>query len=199
VSLKTLRKKLKPSGHLIIQVPHYLENAFVLLVADHATHFTPESLRRIVELAGFTVIEEASNWIPKELTLIATNDAPETISPPIDSEDITIKTNDLVEWLHTIVRHATNAATNTKSFGLFGTSIAATWMASELEGHISFFVDEDPARIGKTYLGCPIYSPDQVPEGSTVYVGVAPHLSQVIAERLSTDTTQFLPLLPFTA
>jgi hypothetical protein len=65
-------------------------------------------------------------------------------------------------------------------FGLFGTSIAATFLTGGLGAAVDFFVDEDPNRQGKTWCKRPIYAPSQVPSGSHVMIGLAP----VVAERI---------------
>jgi hypothetical protein len=68
---------------------------------------------------------------------------------------------------------------------VFGTSIAGVWIASSIGKKITFFVDEDQARIGRDYFGIPIISPSEVPAGATVFVCLEPELAQTIAARHS--------------
>jgi hypothetical protein len=67
--------------------------------------------------------------------------------------------------------------------GIFGTSIAGAWLFGELGGAVRFFVDEDPARVGGTYMGLPIYHPLAVPAGSHVFIGLAPGVAEQVAFR----------------
>ena len=76
-------------------------------------------------------------------------------------------------------------------FGIFGTSIAATWLFSELECKAGFFVDEDPDRVGGKHLNLPIYRASEVPAGSDVYVVCPPKISAAIAARLGSATAHY--------
>ena len=67
---------------------------------------------------------------------------------------------------------------------MFGTSVAATWLASGLGEAIDFYVDEDPARRGRSHLGRPILAPDQVAPGATVYLAFIGDIAARIAQRL---------------
>src|SRR6202034_98872 len=69
-------------------------------------------------------------------------------------------------------------------FGIFGTSIAGTWLYSELGDQVSFFVDEDPQRAGKSHLGIPIVLPEQAPEDSLVFVALPESLAGTVISRL---------------
>jgi len=53
-----------------------------------------------------------------------------------------------------------------------------------MTARVRFFVDEDPARVGRTHLGLPILSPAQVPADADVFVGVSPVISEKLLERL---------------
>ena len=77
--------------------------------------------------------------------------------------------------------------------GLFGTSIAGTWLAAEAGDHLSFFVDEDPNRAGRTYLGKPVHAPADIPPGSRVFVGLPSAIAAGICARLARANVDFVP------
>ena len=52
------------------------------------------------------------------------------------------------------------------------------------ENHIAFFVDEDPNRIGRDFMGKPVISPNSVPPGSRIIVPLAYSVAKNIANRL---------------
>jgi SAM-dependent methyltransferase len=79
--LETLRGKLAPGGLLLIEVPHHPANPFELLIADHRTHFTSDSMTRALAAAGFEIVSVAEDWIPKELSVVA-RPAPGRVTPP---------------------------------------------------------------------------------------------------------------------
>ena len=72
-----------------------------------------------------------------------------------------------------------------KSRGIWGTAIAATWLYSVMNQEVDFFVDEDPNRIGQTHLGRPVYSPEQVPAESHVFIALTPEIATKIVNRWS--------------
>lgn len=69
--LRTVREKLNPGGWLLIEVPDCLINPFMLLVADHASHFCPVTLSAVVTNAGFEVLCADDAWVAKEISLLA--------------------------------------------------------------------------------------------------------------------------------
>ena len=187
--LRDLRSRVAPGGRLLIQVPNAEANPFEYLVADHMIHFSAATLAVLAARAGFATdppsASLSNDWIAKELSLI-TEPASE-ISPAIDTAvDQGQQVRGQIEWLWQLVREAESAARRVESrrFGLFGSSIAATWLAGVLGDRISFFVEEDANRIGREHLGRPILGVDQVPAGALVYIALAPVIAANVGARL---------------
>lgn len=191
--LEKLRGKLSPGGLLLIEVPHHPANPFELLIADHRTHFTADSLTRALVAAGFEVVSVAEDWIPKELSVVARppRAAPGTL-PQSDVAAARARVATSLAWLcETANRLRLLGAGD--PMGLFGTSIAGTWLAAEAGDHFSFFVDEDPHRAGRTYLGKPVHAPADIPPGSRVFVGLPPAVAAGICARLEQAGVKFIP------
>ena len=51
----------------------------------------------------------------------------------------------------------------------------------------AYFVDEDPHRFGKPYMGAPVVAPADVPDDLTVFVAQPPSVAREIAKRLATE------------
>jgi SAM-dependent methyltransferase len=185
--LVSLRDKLEPSGLVLIQVPDCEQNPFVLMVADHASHFFLPVLKRIVESAGYEVIIATNNWVAKELTIVARKGTgtprAELLAAPRNSDAALLRRNQ--EWLKRLVQQGRTLAAR-RPFGLFGSSIAASWLANELRGSIDFFLDEDPNRPGHSFFGCPILHPNQAPAGARVLIALQPAVAGEIARRMQT-------------
>ena len=191
--LATLRGKLAPGGLLLIEVPHHPANPFELLIADHRSHFTADSLTRALVAAGYEIVSVATDWIPKELSVVARPaTAAITMPPPVDASAARERISDSLAWLRRTADRLRERGT-AGSLGLFGTSIAGTWLAAEAGDAIAFFVDEDPNRVGRTYLGRPVYAPADVPAGTRVFVGLPPAVAAGICSRLATPDVTFLP------
>jgi hypothetical protein len=185
--------KLEPAGSLLVEVPSFRHNPFDLLVADHSSHFSPATLSHLVQSSGFEVIVAATDWVPKEQTILARKRA---ALPSAGSTALCLDAAaacQAVAWLRAVAQTA-RACTSTGRFGIFGTSIAATWLASELDNRIDFFVDEDSNRVGKSFLGRPIQHPNQVTPASHVFVGLPRPLAESVRHRLARpEVTYHLP------
>ena len=192
--LELLPDLLKPNGHVLIQVPNYRENPFELTVADHCSHFCPVSLARIVSSAGYT-IRILADWVPREITLLAQPGVctPATIA---DAPNASKAVASALCWLDAM-RGDAGRNCDGRLFGIFGTSIAGTWLYSELGDQVSFFVDEDSQRAGKSHLGIPIVLPEQAPQDSLVFVALPQSLAGTVISRLrhnSAPTVSYITL-----
>jgi SAM-dependent methyltransferase len=182
--LEGLRHLLGPSSTLLIQVPDAEINPFDLMVADHASHFSKGALHRVVAAAGYEVIDCGNSVLSKEITLLG---RPLTATNPIvattdDGANSFLERN--LAWISGL-RDVAAELGKEESFGVFGSSIAGTWLCSQANGRVAFFVDEDEDRAGSTNLGVPILRPADVPKGATVFIALEPQLSKSIGDRIS--------------
>jgi SAM-dependent methyltransferase len=185
-----IRDKLKPNGLVLIQVPDCAVNPFMFLVADHSSHFCLPVLQRLVQQAGYRVLVGANDWVPKELTVIGRKEA-QPVSPAWTNEGYMNldALNASVLWLEQLSSEA-RIISNRKPFGIFGTSIAGTFLFGELGDSVNFFVDEDPNRSGRVMCGRPIYAPKEVPADSHIFVGLAPGVAAKVLDRVSAMNIQ---------
>ena len=188
--LQRLRERISPDGRLFIQVNNVDRTPFDLVVADHLCHFTPSSLAYLVARAGLGVETVRTDWINKEISLLAVPD-PNLPRPAHDDPRVAVhRVEGDVAWLRSMLGHAGESADGSR-FGIFGTSVAATWLASGLGDAVEFFVDEDPARDGRTHLGLPILRPVQIPPGAVVYLAFVREVSRAIGRRLADLPVRF--------
>lgn len=191
--LATLRGKLAPGGLLLIEVPHHPANPFELLIADHRSHFTADALVRALTAAGYEIVSVAEDWIPKELSVVAR--PARAAVPAARLGDVAAARQRIagsLAWLRSTSEQLRRLGAD-GPVGLFGTSIAGTWLAAEAGDAVAFFVDEDPARVGRSYLGKPVHAPADVPAGSRVFVGLPPAVAAGICRRLARPGVTFLP------
>ena len=177
-TLEALRRNLAPGGLLFIECPNAAANPFDLVIADHASHFTPVSLARILARAGFEVLRLETSWVSKELSAVATPSAAAVSREFRDTLDAASQ----IAWLNRTLAKA--KALPAQKFGLFGTSIAAVWLTAALSEYILFYVDEDQSRQGVDFFGKPVVAPGAVPVGAPVFVGLAPAVADVVTARL---------------
>jgi 2-polyprenyl-3-methyl-5-hydroxy-6-metoxy-1,4-benzoquinol methylase len=178
-----LRPRLAAAGLLLIQVPDCKQNPFMFLVADHASHFFVAALRELVQSAGYEVLVAANDWVAKEITIVARKSTT-TPCPMAATSDVVPEISRKLDWLVAFVREARAVAVK-GPLGIFGTSIAATWLQDELDGRAEFFVDEDPNRLGQIFMDRKILSPGEAPAGSRVLVALPTPMAEQVRVRLS--------------
>jgi SAM-dependent methyltransferase len=177
---------LAPKATLLIEVPFFRDNPYELLIADHATHYTPNTLGRILRRAGYSIRSMRTDWILKEISAVAIASATTASTDTIKPEEEMASAIKAVEFLGEVKNHAAEIRSQCETFGIFGTSIGGTWLYSELEGKVDFFVDEDPSRVGKTHCGIPIIHPSQVPANSSTFMPLAEPVARPVAKRMET-------------
>jgi SAM-dependent methyltransferase len=189
-TLRQAADLLSNEGNLLVQVPDVETSPFDLIVADHLVHFSRATLRLLAERAGFSVRVLRNDMLPKENTLIATRGTVSPSKPDAEAGVALVKRN--VGWLHALIDAATKTAVSAKSFGLFGTSISGTWLDGVLRRKITFFVDEDESRVGKTIDGRPILRPRDLSSDATVFVPLIPSVAKKVIGRLSSGGARFV-------
>lgn len=176
-------------ANLVIEVPDHTRNPFDLLIADHSAHFTPATLGRVLKQAGFEPILMRDDLVPKELSAGAclthplANLTPETV----DSVEAALtfeRVSARVAWLQSVAALAERTACD-GPLGVFGTSIAGTWLGATLGDRVSFYVDEDTARHGRRFMGRPVMGVNHAPAGVPVLLALPPWLAGDIAKRLA--------------
>jgi 2-polyprenyl-3-methyl-5-hydroxy-6-metoxy-1,4-benzoquinol methylase len=181
-TLRQIRGLLSSDGYLVIAVPDCSLDPFKLLIADHCSHFSVKTLGSFLMNAGFDVVEIKSRLETRECWAICRPAKFE--HSKILSIDDTTWLPESVEWINLVRDHA-KSFSNGGSFGVFGTSINAIWLFGELELDVDFFVDEDASRQHTRLFGRPVVSPEEVVEGSIVYLPFVPALASKIATRLN--------------
>jgi len=198
--LALLKAKLAPGGLLLAQLPSYQHNPFELMVADHASHFSADTARDLLQRAGYEVPASVEGWVPKELSVVArvatspNADRPTSLARNV--EEVKSFVASRLKWLAQAVE---TARAGGGRIGLFGTSIAATWLLAELGETVAFFVDEDVNRTEANWNGRPVYRPADVPAGSRVFVGLAPVLAESVCRRLAGHGVTYVPPVPLPA
>jgi hypothetical protein len=178
-----------------------LRNPYDLLIADHLTHFSADTLRLLAENSGMSVAAVETAWVGKELSMVATGREVGGSTQPMPSRDggaAIDRVRSQLGWLTDMARDASTEASSTSDFGIFGTSICATWLAGMIGDKVRFFVDEDPSRQGKTFMDKPILSPAEVPSRSKVYMALVPEIAARISQRLGPLSLQLIQPPAFT-
>jgi len=188
--LNILTRKLSFRGFLVFVVPNLLENPFDLVVGDHLSHYTRDTMS--VQLDMLDIIDER-NFLDKELMVLAKRSKNHRDSCDVNVSRTQIHGKEIVEFLLNVRCHVMSEQKKAKSFGIFGTAIAGTWLGCELEGKEFFFVDENPQKIGTIHLGKVVLHPRDIPDHSSVYLPFGETIVESIKKRLKHhDTVAFI-------
>jgi SAM-dependent methyltransferase len=194
-TLHQLQGRLSADGILFLQTPSYRSNPFDLAVVDHCSHFRIETLVGLLERSGFHIVDAAEGWVAKEISVVARQGRTASdAAGPVDRQAIEREAVESFSWLRALVEEARRAAA-LGPMGVFGTSIAGSWLANTLGEAVTFFVDEDPTRQGKTYMDRPVLSPSAVEPGQRVYVPFPSALAESLIQRLTAaqPSIRFIP------
>tara|TARA_B100001248_G_scaffold262395_1_gene258130 strand:+ start:72042 stop:73181 length:1140 start_codon:yes stop_codon:yes gene_type:complete len=177
--LKQIRSLLKPSGLLLIQVPDAARNPFDLLVADHRTHFEQATLRHLLVSRGFSCVNNICNWKATELSMIAT---------PVPQEEAVLGLSNkrFEDWAKVVTELKAWEALALSVEGpvaVWGTGMGAAWLFGYIKGQISFFVDEDTARVGSLFLGKPVKHPSELSPAIPILAPLPPQVLKAVQER----------------
>jgi len=143
-----------------------------LLIYDHGTFFTEESLSRVVSRAGLEV--ESLEFVAgnKELLVIAKKTDREGAIERLSKRnlaDLSREARLSIEYLRRI-RSGATILLNEGPVQVFGSSIGATWIYNELGAqNVDCFLDQDCDRIGNMFLGKEIRSTEDVDLDRTVF------------------------------
>lgn len=191
-TLRDLSGRLDEHGVMFVQVPDGTRTPYDLIIADHLLHFSLETLKFASQCAGIEIIELTDAVLPKELSLVArglSSPSPSLVrpnpGPAIEHVD------HQVNWLFAQIQSATTLAQSSPRFGVFGTSISATWLAGLLGDKVAFFVDEDEERIGRQHMGRPILAADAIADNSDIFVPLIPNVAASVVQRLSRPGVRF--------
>lgn len=180
--LQDLSSYLSKDSYLIIAVPDYTNNPFDLIIADHVSHFSLDTLEYLLNISGFGVEFISNQVINKEIVAIC---KPAMVSSARNAKYAEKLVKSQLSWMSSVIDKASHIASCKQQFGVFGTSIAASWLYGQMRDKVDFFVDEAPERTGRNFHGKPVFSPDEIPSGSHTYVCLQPSVAPKVVERLS--------------
>jgi len=176
LTLHQMTKVLAKGGHVAIALPDCSKDPIKLAVADHCSHFSPQSLTLWLKESGLEARTLPAGTASRECLVVAlpSSKIGETPSP---SRDLWFF--DAAAWLQKAVTQLRNASRQPLT-GVFGTSISAAWILAQEPQLARFFVDEDSAR-NRTFHKRVVYNVDSVPKGHRVLVPFAgEHLTSLL-------------------
>lgn len=167
--LETLFSKLSQNGKLVAIVPDLENNPYDIVVGDHLSHYTEETLRN--QFQNFNLIKIKKIFQKELIVLARKKDSQMGTTSTVDAlhRDKNLG-EESIRYLLNVRSQAQVSSIEEKVFGILGTAIAGTWLSTELQNTDHFFVDENTEKCGRFHLGKAILGPNEVPDGATIYL-----------------------------
>tara|TARA_Y100000816_G_C26107396_1_gene588973 strand:- start:5015 stop:6118 length:1104 start_codon:yes stop_codon:yes gene_type:complete len=168
--LRDVYNILNDNGMVIIRLPNIKVVHTDLTILDHCSHFSETSLINLLKISNFKVINSFKKINPTELFVVAVKNKNKEKVKIIKSK---VTKKDIINliWPKKILQKIMRDRSK-KKIGVFGVGTSSFYLYACLKDKIDFFVDEDPAKIGRKYYNKEIYNIDNLPKNSNVYVGI---------------------------
>lgn len=177
-----LLEKLSSNGMLVAMVPDLARNPYDLVIADHLSHFTKTTLILQFEELPLICCRQA---LQKELIVFVGKGSRNRYRRPTTSDAEQVGAEQQIRYLMKVRSEALELARVYKGqFGIFGTSIAGSWLSGELDRLPHFFVDEDQRKHDMTHYGKKVLSPCATPRQGIVFLPFTRQVADKIASRL---------------
>lgn len=181
--MRNIKRLLGPDGMVYVHVADLSKNAFSLLAGDQFFYYTYPILSNIFAHSGFSLARVENDWFPRDVVAVATTGKS---SGNCSGNGGTV-VDDCLRNLGTVCRGLIELpASTTNRVGVLGTTWAAAFADSVLGTRISFFVDENPDRMGRCFRGRNVLHPRSLDAECEVIIPFGSH-SQTIKDRLSAN------------
>jgi len=160
--MNEILRLLDPKGTLFIQLPDIAMSPWLLLMADQYYYYSLEILTATLRRFGFTISSSGSKWFPREIVVEAKiADSPWKAPSGKRLEFYLQELDEKVERLKLI---------RATQIGVLGTTSAAAFVDSIYGENISYFVDENPSKVGADFRGKHVLHPNMLQDGNTVVI-----------------------------
>lgn len=177
--LAGIRGLLSPQGLLFLSVPNALANPGDLLVVDHLTHFSQETLANALSCSGLELLCMDTTSFPGALLSVSRSGIEKTSKRVVQHHTETLAMRKFaLDWasIRTRVREAARR-TSSAPAAIYGAGFYGSFIRSILgpDVNLRYFVDSNPHLQGTMHMGLPVIAPASMSEDiCVVYIGLNP-------------------------
>jgi SAM-dependent methyltransferase len=174
--VKSLLKKLKQDGFIVINIPNIIMNPYDLFVVDHLHHFNKYSLNMISRILGNIKIDYY-DLIDNQILAIVSNSK---LQNNVNLNNVNLKsilqfTDNKIEAINSI----------RDSYYMFGTSVASQFLINNSTGKVINYIDENLNKIGKELNGIKTINLSDAKKDKTLVLPLGQEFSKNLFERLT--------------
>ncbi len=171
--LRTIRRLLSPTGLLYLVVPNmYRSNAADMLVVDHIQHFSESSMKMLLRLSDFTLVEADHTSHEQGSIYIARPSSGPLVPPEDDQADVQSSVTQClsVSTLWSTVNRSVRLFESelldrgVERFFIVGAGIVGTHLYAQIQHRelLAGFVDSNAFKQEKGWQGLPVLPPGHV-------------------------------------
>ena len=166
---------LAPKGRIFFTVPDPIGNPGDLLVVDHLSHFTINSIVTLLQRSGLSSQSISQDVFRGAHTVVAVEKHNGNVYDQHQDDLRKIK-NYLESWARILNKLERQVKSNAgKKTVIYGAGFYGALIASRMPSKPFCFLDRNPHLQGQQNMGCPVFSPsDCVEDVEIVYVGLNP-------------------------
>lgn len=176
---------LRPGGWAYLIVPSVATNVGDFVVADHVNHFSPASLRRVMEQGGFMDVE-VDDQAHRAALVVRGRKGTSAVAPAEMSAE---EARALAEQAGALARRWRGYAEAARALeqqaegpvAIYGSGVYSTFLMSSLRHpeRVRCFLDRNPHRQGKRHLERDVLAPVDLPADiNNVYVALNPAVAR---------------------
>lgn len=186
--MNRLNELLAPGGFVFLFVTNVEINPYNLVYGDHYIYPTPTSLRNFLNHYGYEsdmTVDHPS--FPRNILAIARRKKDKHSSSEYAQDNALSKACRYLTDAAIIVKEAVHrhiTSNNYSRVAVLGCTCNATWAYHTVGDMISFFVDENPYRVGSTFCGMEVIHPRDLEENDLLVIPYA-ETARPIAEKFS--------------
>lgn len=172
---------LDQGGLVFVHVPDFSQKPCSLLFGDLYFQYTKPIINNIFRCMGFEPMPLVNNFFPRDVLTVARKKR--QLSNPVYEKDELIYKS--IRQIQAMAERLV-ALPEYNSIGILGTTIEAAFAEHCLGGRVSFFVDENPRKIGTSFHGRDVRHPRTINADEVVVIPMGSS-SESIRERISSQ------------
>lgn len=178
-----ISRLLSENGVIFIHVPNLSVRPCSVLLGDQHHYFSKKSIRSMLEHFNFECSFFLNTPFPRDILLFAKlnraqNDKPDILNP---GEKIL---DGIKNYLDVMVRNIQRVSIDSSKLSILGTTMEAGFVHTIIPDNILYFVDENPKKVGMTFLGKPVRHPKSLTENDVVIIPMG-ETGEAIRKRFS--------------
>jgi len=180
----TISRLLTREGIVFIQVPDLSLKPCASMLGDQHHYFSKSSIRSMLSHFNYECFFFTDTPFPKDILLFAMAKDFKSENPDnkINHEKKLI--NEIKGYLDSMADNIQRISGESNIVAILGTTIDASFAYHLIPHRILYFVDENPKKVGTTFLGKPVLHPQSLEKDDVVIIPMG-KTGEIIHERFS--------------